>query len=141
MMKDTTKLVWIFIIVVMLTLRHTADYFFTRSSITFTVLTTDAIPPSCYDYLLVRGRSNRPTVRYSVYCGHIFTDHGQFKLIQSYNLYPFADTREDMVAALKPGCTFTVRYFGFGDKPFQGQLNSNRIDKTILAIEQAGPCD
>lgn len=116
---------------------------FTRQDIQVTVLSVDA-PKSCRrkSSLLwgAKSRSQSPTSEVFGYCGVIKTNVGYYKLPQSSRVSIISDTREEIHSNLLVGCTLLVRTYGFGAVHKQGDIPSNRGNRTIYQIREFQNC-
>lgn len=84
------------------------------------------IPETCRQavWWQLRGseRSSAPVYDFLGYCGAITTDHGGFEVVETGSLFPGAARREDIVSRLRPGCRYTVSYYGLVSSPQPGDL-------------------
>ena len=116
---------------------------FTRQDIQVTVLSVDA-PKSCRSKpsLLwgAKARSQSPTSGVFGYCGVIKTNLGYYKLPQSSRISVISDTREEIHSKLLVGCTLLVGTYGFGAIHKEGDIPSNRGNRTIYQIQELQNC-
>jgi hypothetical protein len=117
------------------------EYLFSRSSAQITVIDTHRVPRSCYQHRRMnRYRSSVPRQWLGGYCGGIYTDMGPFNLVETSWLKTFGMPREEIIDLVKPGCQYTIYFYGFGPSPHSRAGYSNVVRHTIYAANPAGDC-
>ncbi len=119
------------------------ERFFTRQDIRITVLSVDA-PTCCRSKSSIlwgaKARSHSLTNGVFGYCGVIKTNVGYYKLPQSSRISIISDTREEIHSKLLKGCTLLVGTYGFGAVHKEGDIPSNRGNRTIYKIREIVSC-
>lgn len=119
------------------------ERFFTLQDMQITVLSVDA-PKSCRSKSSIlwgaKARGESPNSGVFGYCGIIKTDVGYYQLPQSSRITLISDTREEIHSKLVEGCTLLVGTYGFGAVHKEGDIPSNRGNRTIYQIREIKNC-
>jgi hypothetical protein len=115
---------------------------FGRQTVVAKVTLVDT-PRSCRDgsgRLHARHRSSVPAQTGWLWCGLVDSDHGAFVLPDSGVFTSGNGRREAMVDALREGCSYRITVAGYGQALAPGQPPVSHGHKTLVRLEQVGPC-